>query len=95
MAKLAEIPRTAHYAVLEESSTNVYHEGDERSRTHPGHGYPAYTETIHSIDYKSFKDEEELKFWLKRWGNNPSGKKYIVLKVEPVRVEFEAVVKLA
>jgi len=94
MGKLADVPKTAHFAVLEESSTSVHHEGDERSRTNPGHGYPAYTETIHSIDYKSFKDQDELKVWLKRWGNNSSGRKYIVLKVEPVVVEFEAVVRL-
>lgn len=30
-------------------SRNIYHEGDERSRTHPGHGYPAYTETVEDI----------------------------------------------
>ena len=29
------------YAII--TTESVYHEGDERSRTHPGHGYPAYT----------------------------------------------------
>jgi hypothetical protein len=28
----------------------IYHEGDERSRTNPGHGYPAYTETVHRVE---------------------------------------------
>lgn len=36
----------------------IHHEGDERSRTHPGHGYPAWVEVIptHTIynDYELF-----------------------------------------
>ena len=24
----------------------IYHQGDERSKTHPGHGYPEYTENV-------------------------------------------------
>ena len=35
------------YAIIETDS--IYHEGDERSRTHPGHGYPAHTERITKI----------------------------------------------
>lgn len=30
-------------------SRTIHHEGDEHSRTHPGHGYPAYTETVETI----------------------------------------------
>lgn len=29
----------------------VYHEGDERSRTNPGHGYPAYTENVDKVKF--------------------------------------------
>ena len=35
------------YAFIETDS--IYHEVDERSRTHPGHGYPAHTETVTKI----------------------------------------------
>lgn len=42
-------------------SRNIYHEGDERSRTHPGHGYSAYTETVEDttrfINYDAFFNE--------------------------------------
>jgi hypothetical protein len=31
------------YAVIEETHTTI--PGDERSRTHPGHGYPEHTQT--------------------------------------------------
>lgn len=50
------------YAVIIERS--IHHEGDERSRTHPGHGYPAYTETVH--DFKEFKNEAEFRAWIER-----------------------------
>lgn len=40
------------------TSDTIHHEGDERSRTHPGHGYPAYSEEVDRIqrftDYKEF-----------------------------------------
>lgn len=41
------------------------YEGDERSRTHPGHGYPAYTETVDTVTHYVTEDatawEEEVK----------------------------------
>lgn len=37
---------------------NIYHEGDERSRTNPGHGYSAWTETIDK--FRKFKDRAEM-----------------------------------
>lgn len=71
------------YAVFVESSYHV--EGDERSRTAPGHGYPAhdvkYTEVI------KFKDEAELRKWIEdqdRYTYNK--KKYEVVTYTPVTV---------
>lgn len=40
----------------------VYHEGDQRSRDCPGHGYPAYTESVDKIT--RFKTEDELRYWI-------------------------------
>lgn len=50
------------YAVIE--SYSIYHEGDERSRTNPGHGYPAHTETVEK--FVPFKDKAELERWVER-----------------------------
>ncbi len=36
--------------------------GDERSRTHPGHGYPAHTVTETVI--KTFNSKEEWEAWI-------------------------------
>jgi hypothetical protein len=32
------------------TSREIYHEGDERSRQYPGHGYPAYSETVKHVE---------------------------------------------
>jgi hypothetical protein len=45
-------------------TTSIHHEGDERSRTCPGHGYPAYTEEIHTIKYIPFANHEALEKWV-------------------------------
>lgn len=73
--------RDSYYAVFVESS--VYHEGDERSRTNPGHGYPAYTST--HTEVKKFKNEAELKDWV--LSNEGYGKKnYEVVFCTPVAI---------
>jgi hypothetical protein len=56
-----DIPKTPHFAIIEQRSISI--PGDERSRTHPGHGYPASTEQV--WDYIVFPDraswEAEIK----------------------------------
>lgn len=59
-----EIPQEKHLAVLEFIQESIYHEGDERSRTDPGHGYSAYTETRHKVIYTTFKDAQEMSDWI-------------------------------
>lgn len=77
-----------HFAVL--TFEFIHHEGDERSRTHPGHGYPAYSEGV--TKYHAFKTQEELETWLRL---NESQKNYAVLQVTPLTVERSVAVKLA
>ena len=62
--KLKDIPATTHFCALIEQRRSIHHDGDERSRTNPGHGYPAYTETIESLSYEFFDTKEELVAWL-------------------------------
>lgn len=49
------------YAAL--SSRSIHHEGDERSRTNPGHGYPAYTEDF--VEFIPFKTRAEMESYVK------------------------------
>jgi hypothetical protein len=80
----ADVPKEPHFAILEFSS--VYHEGDERSRTHPGHGYPAYTENV--CHYIVFSDEKEWKEEIVRrkglvFGNH----NFVGLRVTPAEIK--------
>jgi hypothetical protein len=49
------------------TTRTIYHEGDERSRQFPGHGYPAYSEDVQRLeefeDYTKFA--EKVKSYLK------------------------------
>jgi hypothetical protein len=57
VSELKSIPAVPHWAII---TTDSYHvDGDERSRTNPGHGYPAHT--ITTIAYQAFLDEDEWK----------------------------------
>ena len=52
-----DVPQEPHFAIIEFST--IYIPGDERSRTHPGHGYPESTEPISK--YRIYGTEEEWK----------------------------------
>lgn len=75
------------YAAL--TVTSIHHEGDERSRTHPGHGYPAYTEKVDSI--RKFKDIEQMKDWVRQ---RDKYERYTLIKYQELSVETEIVVKV-
>jgi len=79
------------YAVIKDRS--IHHEGDERSRTHPGHGYPAYTETVHEI--QEFKTKEEWLAWIEREEKRDYGKeKYTAIKYQLVNVSTKVIVDI-
>lgn len=54
------------YLVIVEDKTVIHHEGDERSKNYPWHGYPAYTETINGYKIYEFTDKAELEGWISR-----------------------------
>lgn len=53
-------PKQTHFAVLVFDS--IFVPGDERSRTHPGHGYPEHTESV--VKYIVFDSKEDLEKWV-------------------------------
>jgi hypothetical protein len=57
-----EIPDEEHFAIIKFKSITI--PGDERSRTHPGHGYPESTETI--VEYIAFPTETDLLMYIER-----------------------------
>jgi hypothetical protein len=46
-----DVPIGPHFAVIIYGKRSIYIEGDERSRTAPGHGYPAHTERFDDIEH--------------------------------------------
>lgn len=69
---------------------SIYHEGDQRSRDNPGHGYPAYTETV--TKFHPFKDEAEMKDWVK---HQPHYKKPCIIRYEEMKVSTRIEVDVA
>lgn len=89
---LSVIFRDLHWAVVSSKNTTVHHEGDERSRTAPGHGYPAYTETIYSMDYQAFPTEADALEYLSVMRGRRDVREFL-LRVEPLEYTFQTVVK--
>jgi len=66
----------------------IYHEGDQRSRDYPGHGYPAYTED--KLIFKAFKNEKEFKDWIIEETNRQYSKKtFRAYKCTPIEIKTE------
>jgi|APSaa5957512535_1039671.scaffolds.fasta_scaffold123738_2 hypothetical protein len=55
-----DIPEGPHFAVLVYKTDSQHIPGDERSRTNPGHGYPAHTVTSTTYEHWVTCDEEAL-----------------------------------
>ncbi len=78
-----DIPEGSHYAILEQRSISI--PGDERSRTNPGHGYPASTEQV--WDYIVFKDRDEWEAEIKRRHGLVFGNKdFVAISATPARI---------
>lgn len=75
------IPNEKHWAVI--TTTSIYVPGDDRSRTHPGHGYPEHYEE--SIIYQVFTDFDKLTKHLECLIRN--NLKFDVIEASPLKVE--------
>lgn len=87
--KADDIPKTEHFAILEFSSINI--PGDERSRTHPGHGYPATTENV--VKYLCFTDQAEWERVVRSRAEN-GAKNFVAIKVNPANLELSVKVNI-
>jgi hypothetical protein len=80
---ISNVPKGPHYAILEQRSISI--PGDERSRTNPGHGYPASTEQV--WDYIVFKDRNEWENEIKRRSGLVFGNRnFIPISVTPATI---------
>lgn len=90
-SSLKDLPTVrTFYAIITMTSVSI--PGDERSRTAPGHGYPAHTLSFPEILF--FDDEEPWKKAIGELAHPKSGyaKEFRALVMEPVEVESHVVV---
>ncbi len=64
-------------------------DGDERSRTNPGHGYPAHTLSYNV--FLEFDSEDKFKDWVKRALNPTYGqpRKFRAFRCTPLNISTE------
>jgi len=90
-SKVSELPEGECYAILHPESMTI--PGDERSRTHPGHGYPE-----HSVDYwkiETFKNKEEWEQEIARLIGSRWKTEFKAVVMKSVKVETKVVVKVS
>jgi hypothetical protein len=89
--KVADFPSGELFAILTPKSVHV--PGDERSRTNPGHGYPAHTEQSWEIEI--FESEEKWKAEIVRLEAQKGfmRKEYKAVRMTPAKISTEVTVE--
>ena len=88
-----DMPPGKHFAILIFKTSRTHVPGDERSRTNPGHGYPAHDVTNKSYEYWAIGTEKNLREAVefleerKREERWKQADPYQVVEVKPVKVE--------
>lgn len=91
VSTVGDVPEVEHWAIIQTDGVHI--PGDERSRTNPGHGYPAHTQNY--ISYRAYLTEEKLMLAIKELEDTKYGKKdYKVIKVTPMKVAINVSVAL-
>lgn len=86
----SDLPEEPHFAALIFSSVRI--PGDTRSRTHPGHGYPAEDRAV--VEYIAFDTREDVEEWIERLEKCRSSKVYRIIEVHPRQVATSVRVKM-
>ncbi len=94
-----KIPDKKHFAILIFTTSTAHVPGDERSRTNPGHGYPAHDVTSASYEYWAVGTEKNLKGAIRHLEEQKkdSWRKigpYQVIEARPVKVSTSIAVKV-
>lgn len=83
-----DIPDGSHFQLCVFEQHTFHIPGDERSRTHPGHGYPAHDETVKTVTMYVTTEESELKETLKQLYNSDPKRKDIVVTYVHKKITF-------
>lgn len=77
-----KFPTAIHWVIMQFTSISI--PGDERSRTNPGHGYPAHTES--SVSYEAYFSEEKFLDAVREIEGRSFSTNYVVFKSEPLTI---------
>jgi hypothetical protein len=90
VTQASDVPKGTHFVILEYKTSSYYVEGDERSKTHPGHGYPGGYETENKIYQLVTEDKEEWESQVKHMLSNKAD--FVFFRVDRLgtaKVEIE------
>lgn len=87
---LADLPEGTSWAILEQDS--IYVPGDERSRTNPGHGYPAHTKNF--VRIYAFDSMADFKATLRKLHEKPGRRTFKAFELKSVRVKTKLVIDI-
>lgn len=93
VSKIEKFPKEKHYAAIEFDS--VWIEGDERSRTHPGHGYPGHYKDI--VSYIHLGDKEALDNYITKKEMPNYGtpqRNYVIIEAQKVEPKIKIEIKV-
>lgn len=78
-----EMPKVEHWAIFEFSTVHI--PGDERSRTNPGHGYPAEDRPF--VTYKAYLNEADWEKAVEELAGKVFGTSFVAAKVTPAQIQ--------
>lgn len=84
VSKVSDIPKTPHFAIL--TNNSHYTPGDERSRTHPGHGYSASTDYYVSYEVYLTREKWEAAIVEKTEDKFGASPPFIAVEVKPATI---------
>jgi hypothetical protein len=78
-----DVPDGSHFCVIIYGKRSIHIEGDERSRTNPGHGYPAHTEHFDDIEHWVTTERSVLDEFvsIQEMATGSNKKPYVVMEV--------------
>ena len=94
VSSLDKIPKGPHFAIIKFGS--IWIEGDERSRTNPGHGYPGHSRS--TVEYIAFTDRAKWEKYIDelihpKFGN--PDKSWMAVRVTPASVQTSTKVTIS
>jgi len=89
-----DIPDGEHLTVLIYKTSTQHVPGDERSRTHPGHGYPAHNVTHHHTEHWVTKNKDALLAFVEAIQEDDDAPPFVVMTAKKATVRVQTVIDI-